>query len=170
MSAEDLAAAQRRFAERTTCTCSLVKAAGSIFTSGQFFGLVLVMLLGILVITNEFQYQTATATFLTTPHRTPGRRSASWSPRSGWACCSGSSPRSSRSVGGLLFFHNIGLTNSLGEWPVQRAMLFNAGRVPAVGGLRLRAGHPDPQPDRLGRHRHGRLSGRVTSAASACSS
>jgi ABC-type transport system involved in multi-copper enzyme maturation permease subunit len=27
---------------------------------------------------------------------------------------------------GLAFFHNVHASNSLGEWPVQRAMLFNA--------------------------------------------
>lgn len=44
--------------------------AANLYTSGQFFGLLIVLLLGIVVITNEFQHQTVTATFLTTPHRT----------------------------------------------------------------------------------------------------
>jgi ABC-type transport system involved in multi-copper enzyme maturation permease subunit len=44
--------------------------AAQIFTSGQFFGLLLVAIVGALVVTNEFQHQTATATFLTTPQRT----------------------------------------------------------------------------------------------------
>ena len=44
--------------------------AANLLTSGQFFGLLFVMLLGILLITNEFHHQTATSTFLTTPHRT----------------------------------------------------------------------------------------------------
>ncbi|MCP2322516.1 ABC-type transport system involved in multi-copper enzyme maturation permease subunit [Hamadaea flava] len=39
-------------------------------TSGQYFGLMFVMLLGILTVTNEFHHQTATTTFLATPHRT----------------------------------------------------------------------------------------------------
>src|SRR5215813_10158669 len=39
-------------------------------TSGQFFGVLFVMLLAILVVTNEFFHQTATATFMTNPHRT----------------------------------------------------------------------------------------------------
>jgi ABC-2 type transport system permease protein len=39
-------------------------------TSGQFFGLMFVLLLGILTVTNEFYHQTATTTFLATPHRT----------------------------------------------------------------------------------------------------
>ena len=44
--------------------------AANIFTSGQYFGGLFVLLLGILLITNEYYHQTATATFLTTPHRT----------------------------------------------------------------------------------------------------
>jgi ABC-2 type transport system permease protein len=39
-------------------------------TSGQYFGLMFVMLIGIITITNEFYHQTATTTFLATPHRT----------------------------------------------------------------------------------------------------
>ncbi|GAA1368798.1 ABC transporter permease subunit [Catellatospora chokoriensis] len=39
-------------------------------TSGQYFGLMFVMLLGIITVTNEFHHQTATTTFLSTPHRT----------------------------------------------------------------------------------------------------
>jgi ABC-2 type transport system permease protein len=44
--------------------------AANLYTSGQFFGLMFVMLVGILLITSEFHHQTATTTFLTTPHRT----------------------------------------------------------------------------------------------------
>ncbi len=38
-------------------------------TSGQSFGVLLAMLLGVLIATNEYAHQTATATFLTNPHR-----------------------------------------------------------------------------------------------------
>jgi ABC-type transport system involved in multi-copper enzyme maturation permease subunit len=44
--------------------------AANLYTSGQLFGLLFVMLVGIVIMTSEFQHQTATATFLTTPHRT----------------------------------------------------------------------------------------------------
>jgi ABC-2 type transport system permease protein len=44
--------------------------AANLYTSGQFFGLMFVMLVGIIIVTSEFHHQTATATFLTTPHRT----------------------------------------------------------------------------------------------------
>jgi ABC-type transport system involved in multi-copper enzyme maturation permease subunit len=125
VSADDAAAAQQRFAQAHDLSAQLVKAAGSIFTSGQFFGLVLVMLLGILVITNEFQYQTATATFLTTPHRSRvvfGKLVAAI----GLGMLFWLISQVISLVSGLIFFHNIGLTASLGQWPVQRAMLFNA--------------------------------------------
>jgi ABC-type transport system involved in multi-copper enzyme maturation permease subunit len=43
--------------------------AADMLTSGQFFGVLFAMLIGILVVTNEYFHQTATATFMTTPHR-----------------------------------------------------------------------------------------------------
>ncbi|MEV1146700.1 ABC transporter permease [Micromonospora sp. NPDC049799] len=43
--------------------------AANLFTNGQFFGLMMVMLLGIIVVTSEFFHQTVTTTFLTVPHR-----------------------------------------------------------------------------------------------------
>src|SRR5262245_27437666 len=43
--------------------------AADMLTSGQFFGVLLAMLLGLLIVTNEYAHQTATATFLTNPHR-----------------------------------------------------------------------------------------------------
>lgn len=49
---------------------NLAVQAANLYTSGQYFGLLFVLLLGILVVTNEFFHQTATATFLVTPQRT----------------------------------------------------------------------------------------------------
>jgi ABC-type transport system involved in multi-copper enzyme maturation permease subunit len=57
---------QASFAART----NLAFQAAALYTSGQYFGLLFVLLLGILVVTNEFFHQTATATFLVTPRRT----------------------------------------------------------------------------------------------------
>lgn len=51
-------------------SAGLAKIAANIFTSGQFLGVMLIMVLCILIVTNEFFHQTATSTFLTTPHRT----------------------------------------------------------------------------------------------------
>jgi ABC-2 type transport system permease protein len=124
-SPDEIAAMQQNFVQNHDLHLQLVKAAGSIFTSGQFFGLVLVMLLGVLVVTNEFQYQTATATFLTTPHRTRvilGKLVAGI----GLGMLFWLVSQAIAFGGGLLFFHNIGLSNSLGEWSVQRALLLNA--------------------------------------------
>lgn len=45
--------------------------AANLYTNGQFFGLLMVMLLGIIVVTGEFFHQTVTTTFLTTPRRSP---------------------------------------------------------------------------------------------------
>ncbi|GIF78254.1 ABC transporter permease subunit [Asanoa siamensis] len=44
--------------------------AANLYTSGQLFGLLFVVLLGIVMVTSEFYHQTVTSTFLTTPHRT----------------------------------------------------------------------------------------------------
>src|SRR5262245_51956385 len=119
-----VAEAQAEFARAHDLHLQSITAAGNIFTSGQFFGLMLVMLLGILVITNEFQYQTATATFLTTPHRTRvvfGKLAAAI----GLGFLFWLVSQAISFTAGLIFFKNIDLTNSLGEWAVQRAMIFN---------------------------------------------
>lgn len=47
----------------------LARIAASLYTSGQFFGLLFVLLLGALIVTNEYFHQTATASFLTTARR-----------------------------------------------------------------------------------------------------
>jgi ABC-2 type transport system permease protein len=124
-SAKEVAQMQQEFAVRHDLHAQLIKAAGSIFTSGQFFGLLLVLLLSALVMTNEFQYQTATATFLTTPHRTRvviGKLVAGVAlGMLFWLVT-----QAIDVAAGTLFFHNIGLTNNLGTWAIQRAILFNA--------------------------------------------
>lgn len=124
MSAAEIAVAKAEFAQQHDLHLQAINAAGNIFTSGQFFGLLLVMLLGALVITNEFQYQTATATFLTTPQRTRvvfGKLLAVL----GLGVLFWLVSRALSFAAGLLFFHNLGLTNSLAEWQVQRAIVFN---------------------------------------------
>jgi ABC-type transport system involved in multi-copper enzyme maturation permease subunit len=67
-------AAQRReildeWAASTDFPRILAEAGAAVYTSGQYFGLLLVAILGALMVTNEFQHQTATATFLATPRR-----------------------------------------------------------------------------------------------------
>jgi hypothetical protein len=46
-----------------------VNVATTLYTSGQFLGVLLVMLLGAILVTTEFQHLTATTTFLVTPVR-----------------------------------------------------------------------------------------------------
>lgn len=67
---QDLEGVSPEQAETIRATANEVYQAANLFTSGQYFGLLFVLLLGILVVTNEFYHQTATTTFLTTPRRT----------------------------------------------------------------------------------------------------
>jgi ABC-2 type transport system permease protein len=48
----------------------LATSAANVYTSGQLVNLIFIVVLGTLVVTNEYFHQTATATFLTTPRRT----------------------------------------------------------------------------------------------------
>ena len=48
----------------------LAKIAADMLTSGQFFGMLFAIMIGVLVVTNEFFHQTVTTTFMTNPHRT----------------------------------------------------------------------------------------------------
>ena len=54
--------------ERTREQIEIAQAT-NLFTSGQFVGVLIVMMIGAIVVTNEFFHQTATTTFLTTPRR-----------------------------------------------------------------------------------------------------
>jgi ABC-2 type transport system permease protein len=67
--ADQRAEVAQRVAEAHT-PAGLAKIAADMMTSGQFFGLLFAMIIGILVVTNEFFHQTATTTFMTNPHRT----------------------------------------------------------------------------------------------------
>jgi ABC-2 type transport system permease protein len=102
----------------------VVTQAANIFTSGQYFGGLFVLLLGILLITNEYYHQTATATFLTTPHRT----SVVISKLSTAMLAAGFFWLLTTVIDlvvGILFFRAEGIDNHLGDWAVQRAILFN---------------------------------------------
>ncbi len=123
--AKAIAQMRAEYATQHDLHAQMIKAAGSIFTSGQFFGLLLVMLLGALIVTNEFQYQTATATFLTTPHRSRviiGKFVAGVA----LAMLFWLVTALIDLAVGVTFFHNVHLSNGLGDWAVQRAILFNA--------------------------------------------
>jgi ABC-2 type transport system permease protein len=56
-------------AEQVRVAGEAVNLATTLYTSGQFLGVLLVMLLGAIIVTNEFFHLTATTTFLVTPVR-----------------------------------------------------------------------------------------------------
>jgi ABC-type transport system involved in multi-copper enzyme maturation permease subunit len=56
-------------AETIAAQSDPVNLVAGLYTSGQYFGLLFVTLLGIVLMTGEFHHQTATTTFLTTPRR-----------------------------------------------------------------------------------------------------
>jgi ABC-2 family transporter protein len=135
---------------------SLDAIAGDMMTSGQFLGVLFALIIGILVVTNEFAHQTATATFMANPRRTRVIMAKFVA-----AACFGA-----------LFWLASTLLNVIvtsiylrGEHRQRRAERLGGGQVsPAqpprvrdVGDLRPWFGHPGPQSDRLSDHRHGRL-------------
>lgn len=98
--------------------------AANIFTSGQYFAGLFVMMIGILLVTNEYYHQTATTTFLTTPLRsavvtakliTAGLLAVVY-----WMVSTAISL-----AGGVIFFNAKHFDNHLDTWSVQRAILFN---------------------------------------------
>jgi ABC-type transport system involved in multi-copper enzyme maturation permease subunit len=119
---EELAAIRAQFDARFAA--ELVKQASNVYTSGQFFGLMFVMLLGVLMVTNEFHHQTATATFLTTPHRSYVIFSKLVAAiGAGGALCLATMLIDV--AVGASFFSGWGLNASLGDWEVLRIMALN---------------------------------------------
>jgi ABC-2 type transport system permease protein len=102
----------------------LANLAANIYTSGQFFGLLFVMLLGIIVVTNEFFHQTATTTFLTTPRRTLVIL-AKLATAVGIAALFWLVTTVIDLISGSIFFAGEGVGNSLGRGDVTRALLLN---------------------------------------------
>lgn len=95
-----------------------------IYTSGQFLGLMFAMLLGALLVTNEYHHQTATATFLATPKRSRviASKLATAMLAAGffWVFSTVLSI-----AAGATFLSIKGYGPQLGEWPVLRAILLN---------------------------------------------
>ncbi|MEV4413138.1 ABC transporter permease subunit [Catellatospora sp. NPDC049609] len=93
-------------------------------TSGQYFGLMFVMLLGIITVTNEFHHQTATTTFLATPHRTAViLAKAAAGGVFGivlWLVTTALTVPAT-----LIFLNSEGITPALGDGEVVRAILLN---------------------------------------------
>jgi ABC-type transport system involved in multi-copper enzyme maturation permease subunit len=120
LNAEEAAESQANFAAQS----SVLRQAANIYTSGQFFGGLFVLLLGMLLITNEFYHQTATATFLTTPHRS-AVVTAKLITAMAFAAFFWLIITAIDVAVGATFLNSQGFSPSLGEWEVQRAVLFN---------------------------------------------
>ncbi|MBX6750373.1 MAG: ABC transporter permease subunit [Micromonosporaceae bacterium] len=99
--------------------------AANIYTSGQFFGLMLIMLFGALLITNEYFHQTATTTFLATPQRTrvilAKLGAAAVVAVVGWAVITVVSV----AVGSVFLSRFLSVSTALDVWAVQRSILMN---------------------------------------------
>jgi ABC-type transport system involved in multi-copper enzyme maturation permease subunit len=102
----------------------VVYQAANLYTSGQFFGLLFVLLLGIVVITSEFQHQTVTTTFLTTPHRTAvivaKLVAAALAGAGYWLVTTALNIPAT-----IIFLGTQDVSSQLGEWPVVRSILLN---------------------------------------------
>jgi ABC-type transport system involved in multi-copper enzyme maturation permease subunit len=116
--------AQQAAAAQARTGAGLARIAASVYTSGQFFGLMMVMLLAILLITNEFYHQTATATFLATPKRTKVIAAklitSAMMAFAFWLIATLIDV-----AVGAVFFASEGVGNSLGHWEAQQAILLN---------------------------------------------
>lgn len=124
VSPAELEIMQRQFAYSHDINRVLHSNAAQIYTSGQYFGVMFVMLLGAILFTNEFYHQTATATFLTSPQRTKVIMSkfatAVLAAAFFWIVTT-----VINLVTGAIFFNAEGYGTQLGEWPVTRAILMN---------------------------------------------
>jgi ABC-2 type transport system permease protein len=123
-SPQDIQNMQQQWLEQHNLTRILQQSAAAIFTSGQFIGLMLVMVFGTLLVTNEFYHQTATTTFLTTPKRTSVIL-AKLAAATGIAAVTWLVTTLIDLGAGAIFFANEGQPNSLTDWPVERAILVN---------------------------------------------
>jgi ABC-2 type transport system permease protein len=102
----------------------LATIAADMMTSGQFFGVLFVMLLAILVVTNEFFHQTATATFMTNPHRT-AVIAAKLAAATAFAVFFWLIATVLNLVTTAIFLHSQHVSISLGDWVVLRSVLLN---------------------------------------------
>jgi len=101
---------------------SLTGTAASMLTAGQVLGVLFAMVLGLLVMTNEFSHQTAAATFLTTPRRTAVIVAKLVAAASFGAACWLVSTVIDAAVTPV-YLQTQGLHVSLTEWPVARSVL-----------------------------------------------
>jgi ABC-2 type transport system permease protein len=123
-SPEEIKAAEEQYRASIDVGRVVIRSAANVYTSGQLFGLLFMVILGALIVTNEYFHQTATTTFLTTPQRTAVILS-----------------KIAAAVGlaftfwlvvtlidlgvGSAFFAIKGYSMPLGEWSVLRSVLMN---------------------------------------------
>ncbi|SDX96079.1 ABC-2 family transporter protein [Micromonospora pattaloongensis] len=121
---EDVPAMSPEQAEQVRAQADVVFQAANLYTSGQFFGLLFVMLLGIVVVTNEFYHQTATTTFLATPRRTAvvlaKLVTAALFGAVFWLVTTALTIPST-----MIFFAVKDFDNHFGDWEITRALLLN---------------------------------------------
>jgi ABC-type transport system involved in multi-copper enzyme maturation permease subunit len=133
----------------------LVTSAANVYTSGQLLNLMFIVVLGALIVTNEYFHQTATATFLTTPHRTRvivSKLAAALLMAAGfWAATTAINV----AVGAITFASN-GHGVPFGHWTIIRAVLMNllAYVIWAILGVGLGVLHPQPARRDHHRRRH----------------
>lgn len=122
--AEDLQRSQQQYLDSINISKIVVRNAANVYTSGQLVGLLFMVILGALIVTNEFFHQTATTTFLTTPRRTRvilGKLSAAVVLASGfWLVVTAIDV-----AAGSIFFSVKGQSIPLTDWPVLRSVLMN---------------------------------------------
>ncbi len=123
-SPEDVARMEAEHRAQFEIGAILLRSAANIYTSGQFFGLMIVMLFGAILVTGEYYHQTATTTFLAAP-----RRSRVILAKVGAAIVVAGIAWFVTTVidlsAGTTFFAVEGEVNSLDVWGVQRAVLMN---------------------------------------------
>ena len=123
-SPDQMAAIEADYARNTDLPRVLVTSAANVYTSGQLLNLMFIVVLGALIVTNEYFHQTATATFLTTPRRTRvvvSKLSAGLILAAGaWAA----STVINIAVGAITFASK-GYGVPFGHWTIVRAVLMN---------------------------------------------
>jgi ABC-2 type transport system permease protein len=111
-------------AEEIATLSNPVVQAAKVYTSGQYLNGLLLLILGVLLVTNEFRHQTATTTFLTTP----ARRAVVTAKLVTGILIAGLGWLVSTVINlgfGAWFLQTEKLGVQLGVWGVQRAILFN---------------------------------------------
>ena len=106
--------------------------AASMMTSGQLFGVIFALLLGVLIVTSEFANQTAAVTFVTVPRRTTVIRAKA----AAAACCGALFWLVGTVIAAVAtppFLYSQHVSTSLAGWIVARSVLLNLAGFAAWG-------------------------------------